>query len=61
MIISTPAGHIIHKPGRERPYQICKDGRKSSFRTLEAAIEAKNRSLGDSREMAKIVHDANNN
>ena len=54
-IISTEAGHVVHRADRKRGFQICANGRMRSFSTLEAAVAAAKANMKDRVEMNAII------
>ena len=60
-IISTEEGHVIHREGRSRPFQICSNGRMRSFATLSAATAAAKQARQDALEMNAIIEKARQN
>ena len=45
IIHNTSQGHVIETSNSSRPFRICKGGRTSSFKTLDAAIKAQEKSI----------------
>ena len=44
-IHSTNQGHVIETNNASRPFRICKNRRTCSFKTLDAAIRAQEKSI----------------
>jgi len=49
-IINTEFGHVIKTRNKKRPFRICKQGRLSSFSTVEAAEAALKRNIETAHE-----------
>lgn len=49
IIHNTSQGHVIETNNSSRPFRVCKNGRTSSFKTLDAAIK-------DKEENIKTIH-----
>jgi hypothetical protein len=56
-IISTKAGHVVFREGRDKPFQICggSRGRMRSFATIEAAMAAAEKSQNAHKEVAASI------
>jgi hypothetical protein len=45
VIHSTSQGHVVETSNSSRPFRITKNGRTSSFKTLDAAVKAQEKNI----------------